>query len=398
MSRIRAALVLAVGSASIVLAIALPAARAQEGPPASTTTTVPTNGSSTTTTAPVTDPNGDAPPETIPQVDVTVPPRETDPAADDPAAEITEPPGRVVRIDVRGARARSLAAKATLEAATAQRVSVEAQLAALQAQIAQLDVTARQAVRDLAAARDELADRAADAYMRGRYNDDRTSAPETDLEVLRGALFDAMLRAQDASVERFRAAKARVNDEQQRTAAALTAAQAALTQARVDEEQATIDAKSAAFAFAVTSAGGNVVIHGFVFPVASPHAFGDTFGDPRMPGTELEHPHMGADIAAAEGTELYACERGVIMFLTSGGLGGTGIFLKGESGTVYYYAHLSRYADELAAGKVIKAGEVVGYVGSTGNASTGPHLHFEVHPNGGEAINPYPILLAADTV
>jgi murein DD-endopeptidase MepM/ murein hydrolase activator NlpD len=387
-----------IGCASVALAVALPAASAQQGPPQSTTTTLPTDGTSTTTTAPVIDPNGDAPPESIPLVDVTVPPREADPTVDDTAAEIAEPPGRVVRIDARAARARSLAAKANLEAAIAQRVSVEAQLAALQAQIAQLDVAAQQAVRDLAAARDELADRAADAYMRGRYNDDGSSEPDTDLEVLRGALFDAMLRAEDATVERFRAAKARVNEEQQRTAAALTAAQAALTQARVDEEQATIDARSAAFAFAVTSAGGDVVIHGFVFPVANPHAFGDTFGDPRMPGTELEHPHMGADIGAAEGTELYACERGVIMFLTSGGLGGTGIFLKGESGTVYYYAHLSRYADELAAGKVVKAGELVGYVGSTGNASTGPHLHFEVHPNGGEPINPYPILVAADTI
>jgi murein DD-endopeptidase MepM/ murein hydrolase activator NlpD len=189
-----------------------------------------------------------------------------------------------------------------------------------------------------------------------------------------------------------------VTSDQQRTAAAIAATQAALAQARVDEQQATIDAKSASFALAVSSAGGDLVIYGFVFPVAQPHAFGDTFGDPRMPGTPLEHRHMGSDIGATEGTELYACERGVIMLLTSGGLGGTGIFLKGESGTVYYYAHLSRYADALAAGKLVEAGELVGYVGSTGSASTGPHLHFEVHPNGGEAINPYPILTAADTL
>ena len=397
MSRIRAALVLAIGIVSLALAFALPAATAQEGPPESTTTTVPTGGP-TSTTEPVTDPNGDAPPETIPQVDVTVPPREPDPAVEDAGNEITEPPAWVVRVDVRAARAGSLAAKANLEAAIAQRTSLEGQLAALQAQIAQLDVTARQAVRDLAAARDELADRATDAYMRGRYTDDGSSEPDTDRQVLRGALFDVMLRAEDATVARYRAAKARVNEDQQRTAAALTATQAALAQALVDEEQATIDAKSASFAFAVTSAGGDLVIHGFVFPVAQPHAFGDTFGDPRMPGTELAHAHEGADIGAPEGTELYACERGVIMFLTSGGLGGTGIFLKGESGTVYYYAHLSRYADELAAGKVVDAGELVGYVGSTGNASTGPHLHFEVHPNGGAPINPYPILKAADLV
>jgi murein DD-endopeptidase MepM/ murein hydrolase activator NlpD len=291
-----------------------------------------------------------------------------------------------------------LAAQANLEAATARRADLESQLAGLQAKVSALDVTSRQAVRDLGAARDELADHATDAYMRGRYSEDRRRVPETDLEMLRGALFDVLLRADDASVVRFRAAKARVNDDQQRTAAELAATEAALAQARVDEQQATIDAKSASFAFAVSSAGGDLVIHGFVFPVARPHSFGDTFGDPRMPGTELEHAHMGADVGAAEGTELYACERGVIMLLTTGGLGGTGIFLKGESGTVYYYAHLSRYADALAAGQVVDAGELVGYVGTTGNASTGAHLHFEVHPSGGEPINPYPILKAADSL
>jgi murein DD-endopeptidase MepM/ murein hydrolase activator NlpD len=401
MSRARAALVIMVGSASMAFALALPDATAQQVPPESTTTTVPADSpasTTTTTTTPVIDPNGDAPRETVPQVDVTVPPRQRDPSVQGRTAELTQPRERVVRVDVRKARTSSLAAQAELETAIAKRAELESQLAALQEQVSTLDTVSSQAMRDLSAARDELADRAADAYMRGPYSEDRSSVPETDFQMLRVALFDAMVRAEDATVVRFRDAKARVTTEHQRTVATIAATQAALAQARVDEQQARIDAKSASFAFAVSSAGGDLVIHGFVFPVARPHAFGDTFGDPRMPGTELEHAHEGADIGATEGTELYACERGVIMMLPSGGLGGTGIFLKGESGAVYYYAHLSRYADALAAGKVVEAGELVGYVGSTGNATTGPHLHFEVHPDGGEAINPYPILTAADTV
>ncbi|WP_217550886.1 M23 family metallopeptidase, partial [Pantoea sp. GbtcB22] len=76
-------------------------------------------------------------------------------------------------------------------------------------------------------------------------------------------------------------------------------------------------------------------------------------------------------------------------------LGGQQLWLKGESGTSYYYAHLSAYAPDLKVGQLVDAGTLVGLVGHTGDAY-GPHLHFEVHPGGGPAIDPYPILVAAD--
>ncbi|MEO7555369.1 MAG: M23 family metallopeptidase, partial [Acidimicrobiales bacterium] len=135
-------------------------------------------------------------------------------------------------------------------------------------------------------------------------------------------------------------------------------------------------------------------IHGFVFPVAAPFLYGESFG-PRQESPEVTSFHMGVDIAAPEGQQLFAAERCVITQVSSGGLGGNDLWLRGESGTSYYYAHLSRYVDKIELGQVLEAGDVVGYVGSTGH-STGPHLHFEVHPNGGEAINPYPLLVAAD--
>ncbi len=74
-------------------------------------------------------------------------------------------------------------------------------------------------------------------------------------------------------------------------------------------------------------------------------------------------------------------------------LGGTKLWLKGQSGTYYYYAHLQSYAEGMAEGTLVNAGDVVGFVGDSGNAQGGaPHLHFQVHPNGGEPVNPYGLL------
>src|SRR3546814_6644472 len=98
---------------------------------------------------------------------------------------------------------------------------------------------------------------------------------------------------------------------------------------------------SAQFNLAVVAAGSEIVIRGFVFPVGDPHSFGDSFGAPRMMGTGYEHAHQGTDILAPAGTPLLACERGIITRMGSDVLGGTKIWVKGESGTYYYYAHRS---------------------------------------------------------
>jgi murein DD-endopeptidase MepM/ murein hydrolase activator NlpD len=116
-----------------------------------------------------------------------------------------------------------------------------------------------------------------------------------------------------------------------------------------------------------------------------------------MVGTTYQHAHQGTDILAPFGTPEVACERGIITKLGSDVLGGTTLWIKGESGTYYYYAHLSRYADGIAKGTLVDAGQIVGYVGDTGNAKGGPpHLHFEIHPRGGPAVNPYPLLKVVD--
>jgi murein DD-endopeptidase MepM/ murein hydrolase activator NlpD len=143
----------------------------------------------------------------------------------------------------------------------------------------------------------------------------------------------------------------------------------------------------------VFAAGSDVAITGFVFPVGGPHDFIDSWGFPRAEGRS----HQGADIFAERGTPLLAVEDGVLARVGNDRLGGIKLWLVGESGTHYYYAHLDGYALGVADGVVVDAGDVVGYVGDTGDAQGTPtHLHFQLHPEGGEPVNPFPLLQVVD--
>lgn len=131
-----------------------------------------------------------------------------------------------------------------------------------------------------------------------------------------------------------------------------------------------------------------------VFPVLGPCYFTDTWGAPRSGGRR----HEGVDIIAASGTPVYAVTAGTItrqFFDQEGSLGGNALRLTAPDGTYFHYAHFSTFADGIKVGSVVRAGEVIGYVGATGNTST-PHLHFEYHPGGGAAVNPYPVTKAID--
>ena len=73
-------------------------------------------------------------------------------------------------------------------------------------------------------------------------------------------------------------------------------------------------------------------------------------------------------------------------------LGGITLWVRSSAGDTYYYAHLQGYADGVRSGMSVDAGQLLGFVGTTGNAPPNvPHLHFEFHPRGGAAVNPYPL-------
>jgi murein DD-endopeptidase MepM/ murein hydrolase activator NlpD len=128
---------------------------------------------------------------------------------------------------------------------------------------------------------------------------------------------------------------------------------------------------------ALVTAAMRCPVNGFV-------AFADDFGEPRDEGTV----HEGIDMQALLGTELVAVVDGDMVHDESPA-GGHGIWLKDDAGDTYYYAHLSKYeGDE----RRVVAGDVIGYIGITG-VTTGPHLHFELHPHAAEAVDPYALLL-----
>ena len=104
------------------------------------------------------------------------------------------------------------------------------------------------------------------------------------------------------------------------------------------------------------------------------------------------HLHQGNDLFAPFDTPVRAPVDGTVRFEDSG-LGGKGVFVTAPDGTYFYMAHLNSFSRELASGGAVTQGQIVGYNGDSGNAKGGaPHVHFEVHPFGGAAVNPKPFL------
>jgi murein DD-endopeptidase MepM/ murein hydrolase activator NlpD len=136
----------------------------------------------------------------------------------------------------------------------------------------------------------------------------------------------------------------------------------------------------------------------FEFPVAgAPRTMTDSFDDLRG----LTRRHHAVDIMAPRGSPVRAVDDGTIVKLASGGSGGTTIYqFDGTERYCYYYAHLQGYAPGLHEGQKVARGEMIGYVGTTGNApASAPHLHFAISRLDeskewwkGTPINPYPLL------
>ncbi len=138
---------------------------------------------------------------------------------------------------------------------------------------------------------------------------------------------------------------------------------------------------------------------GYVFPLFGPAAFGDTFGAFRA--DVAGKWHHGEDLVAPAGTPVLAVADGTLFSVGWNDIGGWRLWLRDTAGNEFYYAHLSAYSPLAAAGRTVKAGDVLGFVGSSGDADGGvSHLHFEIHPvdlirfGYDGAVAPYPFLVA----
>ncbi len=146
-----------------------------------------------------------------------------------------------------------------------------------------------------------------------------------------------------------------------------------------------------------------------LFPVIGPVTYSDDFGDPRWQGG-----HEGNDIVADWRAPVVAVEAGRVVFWTRSASAGCMLYLYGKSGTSYRYIHLNNdltarndnrggcvpgvsFAPGLRDGQDVRAGQLIGYVGDSGDADgIHPHLHFEVHPDDGAAVSPYRFLKRAE--
>jgi murein DD-endopeptidase MepM/ murein hydrolase activator NlpD len=218
---------------------------------------------------------------------------------------------------------------------------------------------------------------------------DRLDAMGRELDRLGTALQDDSARLEElqaasaAAVERMNVVMERAREEFNRQDAAAREARK-----RYEEELARQRAEEEArrrAAGSKKSSGGGKVIGGLVCPSGTPMYFRNDWGNPRSGG----RTHKGTDIFAAKGVPVYAVTSGSLRTRT-GGLGGIALWLYGDDGHAYYYAHLNGWASGISTGTRVSQGAVIGYVGNTGNASGGAtHTHFEIHPNRGAAVNPY---------
>lgn len=218
----------------------------------------------------------------------------------------------------------------------------------------------QQSINDLIAAKGEL----------NRYQDD-LDVVHDELKVAEGEALD-ILNRQENAMEAEQAAYEKLSGR----CKDLTI--------QYDKEQAEAKERAA------QRARGSAQVGSFICPLpVGKTSFIDSWGFPRSGGRR----HKGVDMFAARGTPVYAVQAGTAR-ASSNGLGGRAVHLTSNSGHRYYYAHLDNWA--FSGSKIVSQGEVIGYNGSTGNAAAGsPHVHFEIRPNGGAAVNPYPTVRAA---
>jgi murein DD-endopeptidase MepM/ murein hydrolase activator NlpD len=300
-------------------------------------------------------------------------------------------------VDARPATADELSsAKARANAAAAELGRAESALGRLEGQINDLEARKADAEQRL----DTLRIAAQQVVIRRFINADATQVSELDPDINNQARADALSRYatqgnQDA-IDAYTAAQEDLEVAEKALTSKRASAKAAVEQ--LDEKRAAalkelarlqeIEAKRKKTARQTAAARGRapagpIATGAWVCPVQGAVSFIDSYGAPRSGG----RAHKGVDMLAARGTPTVAPVGGTVTH-RGNGIGGLSWHLNGDDGNYYYGTHLQSYANQ-GAGHV-QAGTVIGYVGDTGNAAGTPHLHFEIHPNGGGAVNPYP--------
>jgi murein DD-endopeptidase MepM/ murein hydrolase activator NlpD len=297
-------------------------------------------------------------------------------------------------------------AQQRLDEARAQATEIAGRVSAAQTRMAELEAEIADAEAKIPVLRAKAVElrarvkaRAAQLYMRhgGTAAFESTMAAENTEEGLRAAhLTDAIGTQEiDAATElRETAAKLAAREaelklqraELEKTIAALAPLND-LLQKKLEVASALYEKVRALVVEGAPKHGIDVATNATECPVKGLVVFTDDFGELRVGG-----PHPGIDMAALTGTPVVAVTDGVWRH-DVGDAGGNGAWLSGFDDVSYYYAHFSRYEGD---GGLVKAGDVIGYVGMTGNA-TGPHLHFEIHPGKpGEkpGLDPFATLLA----
>ncbi len=233
-----------------------------------------------------------------------------------------------------------------------------------------------QALYDAATTRDlnQLDQLAAVSRQMDRLSDD-LSVKEAEVEQLRGehrAIVENLVELQDKASRIHADAKAKY-------AKAYSA-----YQAEIKRREAAAAARASGGAAGVPSA-----TKGVACPVDGRSYFINSWGYPRSGG----RTHKGTDMMASHGTRLVAMNSGTIR-LNTHSLGGIQAYVYGDDGITYYYAHMSKWASGLKSGQRVYKGQLLGYVGDTGNARGTPHLHLGMIV-GGTYVNPYPTVRAA---
>lgn len=271
------------------------------------------------------------------------------------------------------------------------------------AELAALERSTQALAAEVAATTRALERRARVAFMRGPMESFEVlfRAEAAQVAVERVGLLSALQRRDRIEVEQAVAGQAaleqsrdliRVRESELLALQEVLEAEAAVLQDELERASAQADQiRSLVARQRRIDRGAQQGIYACIFDPAATR-FRDTWGAPRSGGRR----HKGTDLFAAYRAPVYAFTSGVVHRHSNSGLGGIGLYLRGDDGNIYYYAHLDSIDPAAGVGTRVTAGELVGRNGFTGNASrSAPHVHFELHPGGGAAINPYPWLAAA---